>query len=140
MTTSLPFRQILYVSQAKDDLRPHDIVQLIKAAWRNNTEHNLSGLLLHNKGQFMQIVEGEPGKVGQLMRNLSRDSRHEHIAILLDQVVPEREFVCWLMGYKRVAPPLKDDELDDISVDIDFLFEIPHPSKAVQLLRSFTRS
>ena len=90
-------------SQASDTLRLTDICILLKSAWKNNEKHGVTGLLLHRKGQFMQYIEGPEQAIARLLTNLKNDARHEHIVVVHDQMVREREFVCWMMGYDRVA-------------------------------------
>lgn len=132
-------RQVLYVSQARRDLRPTDIHEILQTAYKQNKLHGVTGLLLHNRGQFCQVIEGQSDAIEQLLKNLRSDTRHEYISVLVDEMKPEPEFICWLMNYRDVSKtfdPMIDNE--DL-IDTSFLLDIPSPSKTVQLLKTFIK-
>ena len=74
-TTMPSVRQVVYVRQARSDLQAIDLVNILREAQRLNDIHHISGILLHNRGQFMQAIEGSPGDIEQLLINLRTDHR-----------------------------------------------------------------
>jgi hypothetical protein len=133
-------RQVVYVSQKSDGFNSAELAAMLRKAWENNEKYGITGLLLQNRGQFMQLIEGPEPSVEALLQNLKADSRHEHMSVLLDRKIPEIEFVCWLMGYDAKGTYASTTEaaaLQEFMIDSRFLSDIQTSSPAVRLLRSF---
>ncbi len=155
----MSIRQVVYVSQASEHLDKKAMGNILRSAWMHNAEDGISGILLYNRGQFLQVLEGDSEKVQSLLHRLQLDPRHEFISVMSDLRVPEREFEYWLMGFKDfstvdhsaskvrdndydgtdVEHPTNKGELNNVLVDTDFILEVSHPSKAITLLRSFLK-
>ncbi|KAI8823732.1 Acylphosphatase-like domain-containing protein [Fimicolochytrium jonesii] len=131
-------RQIVYVSQARTDLTSRQLAAILNTARTNNDHNKISGMLVFNSGQFMQCIEGPWSEVEALMSGIKKDRRHEYMAILLDQAITDRDFDCWLMGFKDLSLNKAFAENDDV-IDADFLGHLAHPSRAVALLASFAK-
>ncbi|KAJ3005788.1 hypothetical protein HKX48_000463 [Thoreauomyces humboldtii] len=130
-------RQLIYVSQAVSTTS-RDLAAILDSARRRNAKDQISGILLYNNGQFMQCLEGKPELVQGVYNDISKDERHEHIAILLDHEVRRRDFDCWLMGFKDVSLDREFATQDDV-IEADFLTAIERAGKGVSLLASFAR-
>ena len=130
-------RQVVYVSQANLNLRAADMKSLLENALKNNELHGITGLLLQKKGQFMQLIEGPHEAVERLLQNLKSDTRHEHLSVLVDHMIPEREFICWLMGFETQNVAYEMSTLQEYHVDPKFLLDVPSSSRGILLLRSF---
>ena len=87
---------VAYVSRAALGFEAHwhDIVN---TATTMNPEHGITGVLFHNQGLILQVLEGEERLVKQLMDNICRDTRHTEIEIILDEPVKKRGFPDWAM-------------------------------------------
>lgn len=90
---------IVYTSQLSvisDDIDA--ILQSIeKIAKVENAKHGITGVLLFFKGKFLQIIEGDEAKLQSLMKNITHDTRHNKIQILIDQKIDKRGFSEWNM-------------------------------------------
>ena len=71
--------QLIYVSSAKKLLCEEELNDMLTQARKANKKHHITGLLLYQDGNFMQVIEGEAGKIEQLFTNISEDYRHSAI-------------------------------------------------------------
>ena len=94
-------RQILYVSAARSDLHDQDIDDILNTARERNATLGVTGLLLEIDGSFLQVLEGEPEALHDLIRQIERDPRHTRMMRLLEREVPRRQFPDWAMGFRR---------------------------------------
>ncbi|MCX9146876.1 BLUF domain-containing protein [Erythrobacter sp. WG] len=91
--------QYLYISTAPS--LPRDEVDAILAASaRNNPALGITGLLLFNGRNFLQLLEGEPEVVAALMERITADPRHTGVSVLDRRSVSARTCPDWAM--KRV--------------------------------------
>jgi hypothetical protein len=59
----------------------------------------VTGVLLHQKGAFVQVLEGSDKVVSALYDRISRDPRHKNVAVFRRGPVQARQFVAWSMGF-----------------------------------------
>ncbi|KAJ3176981.1 hypothetical protein HDU87_004696 [Geranomyces variabilis] len=130
-------RQLVYLSQAVVST-PAALASILKSARSRNEREKISGMLLFNNGQFMQCLEGSPEKVGAVYQAISKDDRHDHLAILLDHIIPRRDFDSWLMAFKDLSLDRTFSDEDDV-IEADFLQAMSPQGKGVTLLASFAR-
>lgn len=93
-------RQYLYVSTA-EQLDHDDVAAILASCQRHNAERGVTGLLLYNGRNFLQLLEGSGDDLAWIMRRIEFDSRHHGISRLYDEPVAERACPDWLM--KRIA-------------------------------------
>ncbi|WP_077285745.1 BLUF domain-containing protein [Cognaticolwellia aestuarii] len=96
--------QLIYVSSAKKLLCEEELNDMLTQARKANKKHHITGLLLYQDGNFMQVIEGEAEKIEQLFTNISEDYRHSGIILLLKQAITRREFPDWSMAFKKLSP------------------------------------
>jgi hypothetical protein len=99
-------RQLLYVSNTIEDIRPGDLDDILTASRRNNDLLGITGLLVFIDGGFLQMLEGEERSVRELYSRIATDRRHANPRLMLDREVPVRAFPAWSMGFER---PCMDD-------------------------------
>lgn len=91
--------QYLYISTAPT--LPRDEVEAILAASaRNNPARGITGLLLFNGRNFLQLLEGEEREVTALMDTITADPRHSGVSVLDRRAIAQRACPDWAM--KRV--------------------------------------
>lgn len=52
---------------------------------------------------FLQVIEGPPESVTAAFARIRADSRHHHLRLLRDCVIPLREFGSWTMVHRRAG-------------------------------------
>jgi hypothetical protein len=83
-------RQFVYISTASADLGQVDIVNILEASARNNPGREITGFLVFNGRNFLQLVEGPETSLLALMADITRDSRHSGIVRLEDNPITQR--------------------------------------------------
>lgn len=92
--------QYLYISTAPD-LSREDVDAIVDTCARNNPARAVTGLLLYNGRNFMQLIEGEQADLISLMARIGEDDRHAGISILYSGGIEQRACPDWAM--KRIA-------------------------------------
>ncbi len=93
-------RQYVYISTA-EALAPDDIKDILEVCQRNNAARSVTGMLIYNGRNFLQLLEGEPDALDWLMQRIGQDSRHHGISALYDEPAETRACPDWLM--QRIA-------------------------------------
>jgi hypothetical protein len=97
------FTQLVYVSLAVAPFTQVDLTKLLLGARTRNTSVGVSGVLLHQAGSFLQVLEGEPAAVETIYTRVCKDPRHRSVLMLLRQAVVDRNFTDWSMGFIDVS-------------------------------------
>ena len=77
-----------------------EIKALLKVCAENNSELDLTGILLHKDGNFLQVLEGPEDNVKKVLEKIYRDPRHRGIIKLLDGYSDQRQFPDWRMAFR----------------------------------------
>ena len=91
--------QYIYISTAPR-LSREDVDSILDASAHNNPAKSVTGLLLYNGRNFMQLLEGERAELDALMVRICDDSRHTGVTVIHDADVETRACPEWAM--KRV--------------------------------------
>lgn len=134
---------VVYVSSAVNELTPEELVVMLPKIRRRNHERGITGLLLYRGGNFLQVIEGPPHAVDELLENLKKDRRHKGMIVMMRQPIQQREFGEWQMAFRNVT----DKDLRSMEGYSNFL-ELPFaspefkakPSQAHKLLLKFRAS
>ncbi|MGB7373542.1 BLUF domain-containing protein [Pontixanthobacter sp.] len=100
-------RQYLYVSTAPG-LQRDELDAIIASCERNNAARRITGFLLYNGRNFIQLLEGEEADLLWVMRRISTDPRHSGLSVLEDMPVGARACPDWLMRHIRLVDKVED--------------------------------
>ena len=89
-------RRIMYISTASG-LSAAEVDRLVESAQRNNAEREITGFLLYNGRNFLQLIEGPQASLMSLIATLARDTRHSGMLTLIDEPIDERSCPHWTM-------------------------------------------
>jgi hypothetical protein len=103
----LSMLQLVYVSSAITPFNDDALRVLLANARAANAANGVTGMLLHQAGAFLQVLEGEGLVVDQLYERISRDPRHAHIVLLTRGEIAQRNFADWSMGFVDVRGTAK---------------------------------
>lgn len=79
---------------------------LLAQSQRNNDRDSLTGALAAHEGRYIQVLEGAPAALDNLLRRLESDPRHKDLIVLDREAISERMFGRWSMANARVTPEL----------------------------------
>lgn len=94
--------QYLYISTAPS-LARDDIDDILAASQRNNSARGITGLLLYNGRNFLQLLEGEESELVTLMVKITHDPRHTGISLIERKLVEARACPNWAMRRVLIA-------------------------------------
>jgi hypothetical protein len=99
-------QRILYRSQALSRFTTQEVAALLAKARKRNAGLGVTGLLLMRDVHFMQLLEGPPAHVQEVMDLIRADPRHHRIELLLDESgLEERLFSEWSMAFRDASAP-----------------------------------
>ena len=90
--------QLLYISDSIDRVGLDDLLEIQRVSIRNNARHNITGILFHAEGHFVQFLEGERCDILDLFETICLDERHENVRLLYERPTSERLFADWHMA------------------------------------------
>ena len=127
---------LCYVSSAKESLTNIDLEHLFFVNNRNNSELDISGILVYNNGNFLQILEGEKHTIDNLFLKISKDSRHNNIIELINAPTFERIFKDYESGFVVVEDVKKLKQLENY---LDWIkeAELLNVDKVIRIIENF---
>ena len=99
----MDLKSLTYTSLARLDLDASDLESIHRTAREVNALEGITGLLIFNGTHFLQIVEGAPNAIDELIERLRRDPRHNGLEVRDEREVAERNFPDWRMELVRVS-------------------------------------
>ncbi|MFZ9394669.1 MAG: BLUF domain-containing protein [Erythrobacter sp.] len=100
-------RQYVYISTA-GGISEEDIRSILESCQRNNREREVTGLLLYNGRNFLQLLEGDVEDLSWVMRRIEGDPRHNGVSIIEDIAIAQRACPDWLMRHIRIADEVSE--------------------------------
>ncbi|MGN6152059.1 MAG: BLUF domain-containing protein [Lysobacteraceae bacterium] len=94
--------QLVYSSRQVFPFEGLGLVSLLAEARAYNARHQITGVLLHANGMFVQCLEGPSEAVNALYQRILLDPRHADIVLLQSVPLSQRHFGDWWMGCARV--------------------------------------
>ena len=94
--------QYLYISTAPT-LPREEVESILATSARNNPERGITGLLLFNGRNFLQLLEGEESEVAGLMERITQDPRHSGVSVLDRRTIADRACPDWAMKRVMIA-------------------------------------
>lgn len=108
--------QYLYISTAPT-LPREEVDSILAASARNNPQRGITGLLLFNGRNFLQLLEGEEGEVAALMQTITADPRHSGVSVLDRRSITARSCPDWAMNRVMIAESI-DSRRDMLESDL----------------------
>ncbi|KTE17261.1 BLUF domain-containing protein [Sphingopyxis sp. H115] len=90
---------VTYVSVADPLIREEDIAAILVSARRNNIRDELTGALVYNGRNFLQLLEGPAERVDACLAVIRADPRHSGMIEVRRRPVETRDFAEWAMLY-----------------------------------------
>jgi len=91
---------LVYRSVVSPSLDNESLEKMLFKARDFNESKNITGCLLHHKGEIIQLLEGGRAEVKSLFDKIKKDERHTNIIVLNMEETFFRIFENWSMIYK----------------------------------------
>lgn len=129
---------ILYVSSAVRPLTEAEMERILESARRRNREAGVTGILLHQHGNFMQFIEGPRQGLSRVFEIIRESPYHRGIVEIMNGPTPQRQFPEWSMAYRtRHVQAFTHPELYDAFLKPGLDLESPGTPPVVAVLNSF---
>ena len=135
--------ELVYVSKAGKRLNQDELEGILSKARKNNTDTDITGLLLYDGyGTFIQVLEGPEPAVENLFEKIQLDSRHTNINRIGCHHIKKRSFPDWKMGFRVLDQDLEStlpgySDFMKHRGEVQYLVE--HSSFAMQMIHYFVK-
>ena len=105
---------LVFLSRATSPASDALFESIRNCAERNNTANQITGLLLHCAGYYMEVLEGAARDVADTYARVNNDARHTDIECLYFERSPHRFYPDWSLGVyelMRTGVPVSRNEL-----------------------------
>ncbi len=85
-------QRLMYISSAHLSLNKQDLNSILQESVSFNSKYWITGVLLYNGLNFMQLLEGTTGVVENLYARIVKDARHTSVATVLKEPADNRIF------------------------------------------------
>ena len=99
----MTLKSLTYTSLAAIDLQPDDLEAIHRTARETNALAGVTGMLIFNGVHFLQVIEGAPNAIDDLVERLRRDRRHSGLEIRDEHEAEQRTFPGWSMELVQVS-------------------------------------
>jgi len=106
-----PLRFLTYVARSTGHDLVRDLADIGQSAQRNNAEHGITGMLVHDHGHYVQLLEGPPESLEHLLGNIRRDPRCDRLRVIRDEPAERRRMDAWRMLVLRIDDRSGSDPL-----------------------------
>jgi hypothetical protein len=131
---------LTYVSSASTRFSREALKRLLDQCAFANKAVGVTGMLLYQDGNFMQVLEGHEHSVRGLYAKIERDPRHMGLITLLQGEIEERQFPTWSMGFREITRdpgPIEDGYTHFMNSKISDVQFAANPTRAQSLLLKF---
>jgi len=90
-------------ASTKTPLTASELECLLEECRRNNSEADITGILLYQNGSFFQVLEGEHVPVEALFNKIGTDKRHHKTKKIIFEPITTRSFAAWTMGFPKIT-------------------------------------
>lgn len=130
MLTRSSLSRIIYYSRSNLEREPgllrEQEQQLIRQCRRQNEFALITSILVHDRGYFCQMMEGDREALNQTFRKISSDNRHKDVRIVEWREIPRREL---LPSFELIERNLMTQEiLERFDIDGELARGTPKPS------------
>lgn len=108
-------RSIIYISTRAKRFTDETLQELVQASSKRNSADAITGCLVYNGMNFIQLLEGDHDKLSDCMARIEQDDRHTGIVIIRDAETQSRECAEWGMTGRSVSAKPGKTEQEDIA-------------------------
>ncbi len=91
--------RMIYVSTAVGPVTTAVTGTILRSAQAHNAAHGITGVLCQGQGAYLQVLEGERGKLDALYARILADKRHQNIELRQVEDIARRRYGKWSMAH-----------------------------------------
>ena len=121
--------RMLYVSRSAGPQTSTVTASILLTARAHNRANQITGVLCHGQGLYLQVLEGERSPVNALYARIVADRRHRAIELLQMEEIVERRYPQWSMAHVSLSDDdpmilLEHPEFDPYSASGAFVLKL----------------
>ena len=116
--------KLAYVSVATRTLSSVDLQNILETAITSNRDADITGILLFNGTNFMQVLEGPQEEVEKIFAKICDDDRHRNVVVIYREKTGAREFEEAPM-LLQIVPASHGVAPDGMTITKDIAFFLP---------------
>lgn len=133
---------LVYVSTRKPSCTSGEIEKILDSCKKNNSNMNITGVLLYSDAKFIQYLEGDSKEIIGLYDKIKGDNRHEKAIMISYGPIKEKTFPSWHMATKQVSQKDVEFRTDITSQDKEIFRHVlngneQEGTKVLALLKKF---
>ncbi len=129
----------IYTSVQSHPLTDAELVRLIERSRASNLRNGVTGILLHVKDTFFQVLEGPQEVVEALYAKILLDERHTRVTKIIFETIPRRYFGDSDMTLATLTPSELAALIEEDNLEVrEQLLAGLDEGRAKRLLRAFT--
>ena len=98
--------RLVYVSRTSPFFGSDDLAEIGRISSLRNSEADITGILVMDDGNILQILEGEKNQVTKLFEKIAKDRRHEDVREVSSGAKAFRYLSCWsIVGGAGTSAP-----------------------------------
>lgn len=103
------YKQLIYSSVRKEQCPLNELNGLFKKSSQKNKENQITGFLICDGINIMQIIEGEIKAIDALYAKILKDNRHHSIRLIGEKNISNKEFFKWSISYLNNTKIINDN-------------------------------
>lgn len=116
---------MVYLSHASPGLDENAVDQIVQSARTNNARLGITGVLLFERGHFLQVLEGGKEEIHALFQKIRSDNRHSDVRLLIEDDLEDRQFGSWSMAWNRVNNAVLSERFCEMKKSVASPFPSP---------------
>ncbi len=89
--------RLIYKSRSIGPVDWELVNQIISSSEAQNSQDNITGVLLATDSHFLQVIEGEFEELNNLFMRIARDTQHDNVQLISFACIESRLFGGWVM-------------------------------------------
>ncbi|WP_105600778.1 diguanylate phosphodiesterase [Cronobacter sakazakii] len=130
---------LIYRSRLKGDIDQASLQAIVRQAQTRNAQMQVSGILVFDGHQFLQVLEGPLHAVEALFGRISQDERHDFVVELMRDYAPRRHFGNVGMALFDLRNVKAHAVLKAVVKSSVVPFNLAREARVYQFIRSFLR-
>jgi Sensors of blue-light using FAD len=95
--------RLIYVSRAVEPQTGTLTESILRKAHAWNRQNDITGVLCQGQGVFLQVLEGDRGKVTSLYARIHADPRHRDLELIHCESITQRRYGDWSMAHVQLS-------------------------------------
>lgn len=130
---------LIYRSRLRGDIDDVGLAAILARAQQRNAELQVSGILLYDGSQFLQVLEGPLESVQTLFNIIGKDPRHDFVVEMMRDYAPKRHFETVGMTLFDLRRVRAHTVLKSVIKSSVVPFNLAREERVYKFIRSFLR-